>query len=67
MSKTLKRILSISLLVIGFLAFIFLYVLVIINKADYVKYIVTLIGYLSVAVFTVGIFLLKSTFNKNEK
>lgn len=67
MSKMAKRIIGIILSIIGILMFISLYVMVIVNKADYIKYIVTVVGYLCVVVFTVGIFLFKSTLTPKEK
>lgn len=67
MNKTLKRVFGIILSIIGILLFISLYVIVIINKADYVKYIVTVIGYLCVVIFTVGIIMFKQTLTPKEK
>lgn len=68
MSKILKRIFGIILSVVGIAMFISLYIIVIINQADYVKYIVTVIGYICVIVFTIGIMLFKSTLvSKEEK
>lgn len=68
MSKILKRIFGIILSVVGIAMFISLYVIVIVNQADYVKYIVTVIGYICVIVFTIGIMLFKSTLvSKEEK
>lgn len=66
MNRTLKRVFGIILSVIGILLFISLYVIVILNKADYVKYIVTVLGYLSVAIFTVGIIMFKQTLSPKE-
>ncbi len=68
MSKILKRIFGIILSVVGIAMFISLYIIVIVNQADYVKYIVTVIGYICVIVFTIGIMLFKSTLvSKEEK
>lgn len=67
MSKMTKRIIGIVLSVTGILMFLSLYVIVIINKEDYIKYIVTILGYLCVVVFTVGIIMFKSTLTPKEK
>lgn len=67
MSKMAKRIIGIILSIIGILMFISLYVMVIVNKADYIKYIVTVVGYLCVVIFTVGIIMFKSTLTSKEK
>lgn len=67
MRKALKRIVGIVLSLIGIAMFISLYVIVIINKADYVKYIVTILGYICVIVFTIGIMMFKSTLSPKEE
>ncbi len=67
MRKALKRIVGIVLALIGIAMFISLYVIVIINKADYVKYIVTVLGYICVIVFTIGIMMFKSTLSPKEE
>ena len=68
MRRFLKRIFGIILSVVGIAMFISLYIIVIVNQADYVKYIVTVIGYICVIVFTIGIMLFKSTLvSKEEK
>lgn len=67
MRKVLKRIVGIVLALIGIAMFISLYVIVIINKADYVKYIVTILGYICVIVFTIGIMMFKSTLSPKEE
>lgn len=67
MSKMVKRILGIILSVIGIMLFISLYVMVILNQADYIKYIVTIVGYLCVVIFTVGIIMFKGTLTPKEK
>lgn len=67
MRKALKRIVGIVLSLIGIAMFVSLYVIVIINKADYVKYIVTILGYICVIVFTIGIMMFKSTLSPKEE
>ena len=67
MRKALKRIVGIVLALIGIAMFISLYVIVIIDKADYVKYIVTVLGYICVIVFTIGIMMFKSTLSPKEE
>jgi uncharacterized membrane protein len=67
MRKALKRIVGIVLALIGIAMFVSLYVIVIINKADYVKYIVTVLGYICVIVFTIGIMMFKSTLSPKEE
>lgn len=68
MRRLLKRIFGIILSVVGIAMFISLYIIVIVNQADYVKYIVTVIGYICVIAFTIGIMLFKSTLvSKEEK
>lgn len=63
-----KKIVGLILSVIGMIIFISLYVIVIINQADFIKYIVTALGYVSVIIFAVGIILFKSNHkNKKEK
>ncbi len=57
----LKRIIGIILMVLGIVLFISLYIMVISSQADYIKYIVTITGYFSVAIFMAGIFIFKST------
>lgn len=64
--KIFKRILGIILAVIGIVMFIMQYVIVILNQADYIKYIVTILGYLCVAIFTIGIVLIKSTISEKK-
>ncbi len=59
--RLFKRILGIIFAVIGIVMFLLQYVIVILNQADYIKYIVTILGYLCVAIFTIGIVLIKST------
>ena len=67
MRKALKRIVGIVLSLIGIAMFVSLYVIVIINKADYVKYVVTILGYICVIVFTIGIMMFKSTLSPKEE
>lgn len=67
MRKALKRIVGIVLSLIGIAMFVSLYVIVIINKANYVKYIVTILGYICVIVFTIGIMMFKSTLSPKEE
>ena len=68
MSKILKMILGIVLLVVGLILFFMLYVMVILSQADYMKYIVTATGYLSVIIFTIGMVLFKNSLpQKQEK
>lgn len=66
MKKLTKRILGIVLSSIGLVEFIMLYVLVVISQADFIKYIVTVLGYCSVVFFIGGIFLIKTSMNNNE-
>ena len=63
----LKRILGIILMVLGIVLFISLYIMVILSQADYIKYIVTITGYISVAIFMAGIFIFKSTLTPKLK
>ena len=63
-----KKIVGLILSSIGMIIFISLYVIVIINQADFIKYIVTALGYVSVIIFAVGIILFKSNHkSKKEK
>lgn len=64
--KIFKRILGIALSVIGVVMFLSLYLIIILNRQDYVKHIVTILGYLSVAIFACGIVLIKTTITKKE-
>ena len=63
----LKRILGIILMVLGIILFISLYIMVISSQADYIKYIVTITGYISVAIFMARIFIFKSTLTPKLK
>ena len=56
-----KKILGIILSIIGMLMFISLYIMIIICQADYIKHIVTVVGYISVCVFATGIILFKAS------
>ena len=67
MSKLAKRVIGIILSIIGILMFLSLYVIIILFKEDFIKHIITVIGYLCVAVFTVGIILFKNTLTPKEK
>lgn len=59
-----KKILGITFVTIGMIMFIMLYALVIIFQADYIKHIVTILGYISVALFATGIIFLKTSMKK---
>ena len=63
----LKRILGIILMVLGIILFISLYIMVISSQADYIKYIVTITVYISIAIFMAGIFIFKSTLTPKLK
>ena len=62
-----KRIIGVILSIIGMLMFISLYFIVISSQADYIKHIVTLLGYISVVIFAAGILLCKAKVNKNKE
>ena len=56
-NKILKRILGIGLMALGVILFISLYVMVILSQENYIKYIVTVTGYISVIVFLAKLYL----------
>ena len=61
-----KRIIGIILSIIGMIMFISLYFIVIYNQADYIKYVVTVLGYIAVIVFAAGILLCKMKIKNKE-
>ena len=62
-----RKIIGMILASFGMLMFMSLYIIVIINQSDFIKYVVTVLGYLSVIIFATGIILFKSVPSKNKK
>lgn len=63
----MKKVIGIIISSIAFLVFISLYFIVIFNQNDYVKYLVTILGYGSIILFTVGILMFKKEREKDKE
>lgn len=63
----MKKVIGIIISSIAFLVFISLYFIVIFNQNDYVKYLVTILGYESIILFTVGILMFKKEREKDKE